>query len=355
MHGQFVEAAAESLSSPQYHDMTPRSHTLNGLQMVLHRPSLVLAEIAWRWTFGIAVVVLLTFSTVEFLDTLPVGRGEFLLFRSGRTLLILKAIQHILRGSLPRAAALTFLLAVMLSLAWIALASVGRATTLDALLQYFRQRGILNLPTRSTVPMLRSLAGLNFLRVAMTAAAALASLGAFIIASGLGSSARATVLLWILLMLVAVTWSRLNWWLSTAPIFVAARTNDALKGLAAVIDLYTQRRWSFFAIAAWFNIGHVLAFALASFAATVALVLAYRFPGLALAATVIVLFIYLAVVDFLHVARLAAYMSLLTGAPSTPVSAIKSSPELGPGSGLDRRAGVDPDELILSDLPLSPS
>jgi hypothetical protein len=334
--------------------MTPRSHTLNGLQTVLRTPSLVLTEIAWRWTFGIAVVVLLTFSTVEFLDTLPVGRGEFLLFRSGRPLLILRAIQHILRGSLPRAAALTFLLAVMLSLAWIALASVGRATTLNNLLQYFRQRGM-DLPSLSTGPMLRSLAGLNFLRVAMTAAAALAWLGTFIIASRVDSPTRATVFLWILLMLVAVTWSRLNWWLSTAPIFVAARTNDALKSLAAVIDLFTQHRWSFFAIAAWFNIGHVLAFALASSVATLALVLAYRFPGLALTATVIVLFIYLAVVDFLHVARIAAYMSLLTGGPSTPVSPIKSSPELGPGSGLDRRARVDPDELILSDLPLSPS
>jgi hypothetical protein len=330
--------------------MMPRSHTLNGLQTVLHRPSLVLAEIAWRWTFGIAVVVLLMFSTVEFLDTLPVGRGESLLLRSGRPLLTFRALQHILGGSLPRVAALTFLLAVMLSLAWIVLASVGRAAILNALLQYFRRCGVLNLPSLSPVPALRSLVGLNLLRIAMTAAAALAFLGTFIIASRVDSPARATVLLWILLMLVALTWSRLNWWLSTAPIFVAARTNDALKSLAAVIDLYAQRRWSFFAIAAWFKIGHVLAFALASSIATLALVVAYRFPGLALTGALIVLFIYLAAVDFLHVARLAAYMSLLTVAPATPASPIQSSPQLGPGSD-----SVDPDELILSDLPVSAS
>jgi hypothetical protein len=62
------------------------------------------------------------------------------------------------------------------------------------------------------------------------------------------------------------------------------------------------------------------------------------------------LFIYLAAVDFLHVARLAAYMSLLTVAPATPASPIQSSPQLGPGSD-----SVDPDELILSDLPVSAS
>ena len=49
---------------------------------MLRRPSLGLAEIAWRWSLSFAAVLLLFFSFVEYLDTLPVTEADLLLLRS---------------------------------------------------------------------------------------------------------------------------------------------------------------------------------------------------------------------------------------------------------------------------------
>lgn len=68
--------------------MTRRSPTLEGFRAILQRPSFGLAEITWRWSFGAAAGLLLGFSFFEYLDTLPVSRGDLLLLRTAQPVLI---------------------------------------------------------------------------------------------------------------------------------------------------------------------------------------------------------------------------------------------------------------------------
>ena len=65
-------------------------------------PVLGLAEIAWRWSFGLAATAVLLFSLREYLGTLPVTAGEMLLLRTRQPALIAQALARIFQGSVSR-------------------------------------------------------------------------------------------------------------------------------------------------------------------------------------------------------------------------------------------------------------
>src|SRR5689334_3015965 len=119
--------------------MKRRSPTLEGFKATFRLPSVVLAEIAWRWCFGLALVTLCAFSFREYMSTLPVTSAEIFLLQTRQPPLMLKAMAEILQGSMPRAANAVIVLAVALTLGWIVLASLGRAATLDSLFAHFRE------------------------------------------------------------------------------------------------------------------------------------------------------------------------------------------------------------------------
>src|SRR6267143_5762499 len=107
--------------------MKRRSPTLEGFQTMFRLPSLGLAEIAWRWSFGVAVGVLFVFSFREYMSTLPVTAGEMLLLRTRQPAFVWQAVARIFQGSAPRAVAAVIVLILTLTLAWVVLAAVGRA------------------------------------------------------------------------------------------------------------------------------------------------------------------------------------------------------------------------------------
>ena len=86
-------------------------------------PLLGLAEIAWRWSFGLAAAAVLLFSLREYLDTLPVTTGDMLLLRTRQPVLMLQVLSRIFQGSAPRAVAAFAVLVPALGLAWIIIAS----------------------------------------------------------------------------------------------------------------------------------------------------------------------------------------------------------------------------------------
>src|ERR1700730_12699975 len=176
--------------------MKRRSPTFEGFQTMFRMPVLGLAEIAWRWSFGLAAAAVLAFTLREFLATLPVTAGEMLLLRTRLPALIAQAIASIFRGSAPRAAAALVVLTLALTLVWIVLASLGRAVTLKTLLEYFRGSGRVRpfdyargrlggepetRPT-ATTRGLTSLLVLNFLRAATMLAAFVGVVGAMLVA-----------------------------------------------------------------------------------------------------------------------------------------------------------------------------
>src|SRR6202022_3439760 len=211
--------------------MKRRSPTLEGFQVLFRQPALGLAEIAWRWSFSLAVAASLLYSVGQYLATLPVTSAEIFLLRTRQPVLILQALDRIFQGSAPRAVAAAIVLALALTLGWIVLASVGRAATLKALFGYFRENSE---PSDSAVDgtagtpswRMASLIGLNSLRASAALAAVVGgTLGALLLAAASSSRTdpapgRALLIFFVLTMLAGLAWTTLNWVLSLAAIFV---------------------------------------------------------------------------------------------------------------------------------------
>ncbi len=59
--------------------------------------------------------------------------------RTGQPVLVLQAIARIVQGSAPRVVASIIVISLALTLAWIVLASLGRAAVLKTILDYFER------------------------------------------------------------------------------------------------------------------------------------------------------------------------------------------------------------------------
>jgi hypothetical protein len=334
--------------------MTRPSPTLEGFRAILRRPSFGLAEIAWRWSFGAAAGLLLLFAFVEYLDTLPVSKGDLLLLRTSQPLLISRAVLHIFRGSAFRVVETAVVLVLTLGAAWILVASSARAATLEALLAHFRQAGVsTSCHKQKESWRLRSLFGLNFFRLSATVAATVGCFAAVLLGGAVSKPtdpAPGSVLLIILTvtMLVWLAWSTLNWFLSLAAIFVVADGQDTFGAITAAVDLCQTRPGSVFAAGTWFGLAHLTAFVVASSVVAFPLGFAAVLPAsVVLGGVLLITLLYLAVTDFLYIGRLAAYLAMVE-MPGAPVST-GIAPPLSPQSS----PAVDASELILSDVPAS--
>lgn len=342
--------------------MQSRSPTLEGFKIAFRRPSFGLAEIAWRWSFGGAAILLLVFSFCEYLGTLPVGHSDLLLLRTGHPVLISRAVLHIFRGSALRVVETAVVFALTLGVGWIVIASLGRAATLKAMLMHFRQAE-LSVRKENNPWRLRSLFALNFFRLGATLAASVGCVAAVLLAGAASrpaDPALGSVLLIILTvsLLVWLAWSTLNWFLSLAAIFVVANGQDTFDAIAATVDLCQARPGSLFAAGTWFGLAHVTAFVVASSVVGFPLGFAAVLPpGVVLGGVLLVTLLYFAIADFLYTGRLAAYVAMVE-LPDAPLSAqTVPLPLPQKGSYLDpslpSSAAVDADELILSDIPTS--
>ncbi len=100
----------------------------------------------------------------------------------------------------------------------------------------------------------------------------------------------------------------------------------------------------------WFGLAHLTAFILATSVVAFPLALIQVLPaGIVLGGVLLVTLLYLAVADFLHVGRLAAYLYILEGPDAVPAPEAAHPPLAGPPT--PEQAEVDRDELILSDIP----
>ncbi len=331
--------------------MTSRSPTLEGFRAIFRRPSLGFAEIAWRWSFGAAAGLLITLSCFEYLDTLPVTRGDLLLLRTRQPVLISQAVGNILHGSGERLVKAFIVLAVALTMVWILVAALARAATIKALLQHFREK--FESPERTTEWRIDPLLGLNFLRAAVTLAAVVACFAGFTL-GGMAfppddPAPGATFLIVLIVSaLVWLAWSMMNWLLSLAAIFVVANGRDTFGAISDAVNLLRRRSGPVLAVGTWFGLAHTVAFIIASTVAAFPLGLATILPGwMVLGGLIAVTLLYFAVADFFYIGRLAAYVAILelpeVSVPSFQPSALCLQPS----------GNVDPSELILGDVPAS--
>jgi hypothetical protein len=271
-------------------------------------------------------------------------------------------VLHIFQGSGFRLAQTAVLLALTLGIAWVVVASLGRAATLKALVAHFREGNIsTSEPQEKKNGPLRSLFALNSFRLGATVAATVGCLAAVLLggaASRPANPAPGSALLIILTvtMLVWLAWSTLNWFLSLAAVFVVSGGQDTFGAIAAAVDLCRTRSASVFAAGTWFGVAHLTAFVVAGSVVGFPLGFAAVLPaGVVLVAVLVVTLLYSVIADFLYVGRLAAYVAIAE-MPESPVNPELAPPPPLPQSGTyrDRSSSspaVDPSELILSDVP----
>jgi hypothetical protein len=338
------------------------SPTLEGFRASFRRPWLNLAEITWRWSVVAAGWALAFFWLIEYLDSLPVSRSDAALLSTRHPLLVGRAISHILRGSLNRAMLAALLAVLALSLLWIITASLGRAATVRALLDYFH-RDAASSASSETYPKPRplpSLIGLNFLRAALTLAAILAFLGAAILVSFISSDAKpkpglAFILFLPLGGLICILWPLMNWLLSLASLFAVRDGEDTLSALSVAVTFSRERAGPVAAVSTWTGLAHLAAFSFATTAISMPLAFIQVAPSrLVIAGIILVALAYFAVADWLYTVRLAGYVCIAElpealASPAPQPAPPPSSQQSAPDS--PAQATIDRDEPILSDLP----
>ena len=361
--------------------MASWSPTVEGFRAVFRRPSVPFAEVLWRWSFGAAVIVLIGFGFIEYLDMLPVSNVDLLFLRSGHPFLISQAAARILGGSGLRFVLAGILIFVGLAALWIAMASLGRGVTLNALVNYLGERSHAvrdgqiaadeSLVAGAVAPKwrVRSLAGLYFLRVGLALAAAGACIAALILAGFVSTKQNPQpelvfLLVLIVLFLVWLAWTFVSGFLSLASVFVVRAGEDTFGALSASAEFCRDRRGPVAAVSVSYGLAHLVVFFVATSVVAFPLGFAGLLPiGFVLSAVVFLTLVYFALVDTLHVARLAGNVAILEAPPAvvetapviaeSPVSAVFVGGQVRQISAASESAMVDQDELILSDAPLA--
>lgn len=310
--------------------MKRRSPTLEGFQTMFRLPLLGLAEIAWRWSFGLAATAALLLTLREYLATLPVTPGEMLLLRTRQPSLIAQALARIFQGSAPRAVAALVVLTLALTLAWIVIASIGRAAIVKTLLEYFRGSGRVQLAHETEAQPVSNIWGftslliLNSLRALTMLAATVGAVGAMLIARAASSPddpspGKVLLIFWLLTLLIGLACPMLNWYLSLASLFVVRDGTSAFGAMAKAVEFCRMRPGALAAAGTWFGVAHAIVFVVATSAVAVPLGLAEALPGsVVFGGVLLVTLLYFAAVDFLYVGRLAAYVFLFEAQEPEP-------------------------------------
>ena len=322
----------------------------SGLRAVRETPALAVAEIAWRWTFGLVawIVVVLTVRTI--MAGVDVSAVETAFARSSDAFLIADTIARVIVQVLPRFIQALVIVIPVLALVWIAAATLGRAATVRTLVAagrnagfqpaegsparaVFARDGVLVPPTSRR--LLVSLTVVHSLRALVTIATFLAFFGTVFFVSSNASldpqsgAAPLLLLAWMLLaLLLCLLWGVVNWFLALAPIFCVPENTGAWRAIGDSLAFFRNRSREYLAIASAYGLFRLAAMVVAILAGLV--VVTAGSVRAALVLSIVVALVYFAVADVLYIARLASYVVLseapppeLAQAASAPVSDLK--------------------------------
>jgi hypothetical protein len=290
----------------------------SGFSAVFSRPSVFAAELAWRWTFGAAALLLIGYSVLLFLSSIPISERDLFYLSGVIPGMVPSALAHIFNGAGPKTMRLLAALIIGLGLLWWLASAFGRAVVL---LELVPQR------KRSAPAGIRILFQINFLRTIFALFALIACAGAFALASRLAIAGGTVIdqapatqpdttifyLVFLpLIFLVAWFWSTLNWYLTIAPLLAIQTGGGVADAIARSAALVWKQPGQYFWVGVVFgSLRLLLAGIFLFFAASVFAVLVQFSSGSAFVGLAILALFYFAVADFLNIARLAAYERIL--------------------------------------------
>ena len=335
-----------------------RSPLRDGWRVLQRAPASVLAEIAWRWTFGLAFWATLYYGFREYFASVEITNAEYAAMRSLQPYTWMAICARIMVAFVEGLHIIGPIIIPALVILWIALATLGRSATIRALCHVddgsaLRSGG--DIPTASINWV--STAALNFFRVILLFAALLAYFGCGILIDTLVDPTQhlgAVVLLAGLVLIAIVSiWGMLNWFLSLAPIFTVRDGAGIGRALSDAVDLYRARANAF--TSSGFSFG-VMRTVLAIVATILSLLPIAHFGGTHVRLTALIIvsvsLAYFVLADGLNVWRLAAYISFTEPEPAPPVITI---PEPTPSILLPPEPSSAPQPPELPDPPTDSS
>jgi hypothetical protein len=302
---------------------------MEGLRLVLRQPALGMAEIVWRWSFATTSWLLCGYLAFGYLDTLPVTNGDLFLLRSGVPALTFGAIQHILLSGRQRLVTAALICLITMCMAWVFAASVGRTATISVLLDRANIEATnsvvvdsQNSPTVLSRLLSKTVLTLHALRAALLLGMLVAFLGAVVVAGSASSYHGAHPAIGFLLFLflagaIATLWCALDWLLSTAPIFAIRDGESTLGAISETVTLVCERFGALVRSSGLFGTIHLVVFFVVISLLSVLLPVARMFsPGAMVLLILTLALLYFALIDFLRVARLAAYINIAVPEPN---------------------------------------
>jgi len=292
--------------------MATSSPSRVGFRTVWRQPALVLAEVAWRWSWGLASTAVLAVCARAYLQSITVTNADLVELRSNVPVLVADAINRMLEGSAAILARLAAVAVPAIALMWVVTASLGSAAVLKALLP------------QAAKPPMRTLLGVHFLRAAAALAAILGYMGAAVLAAHITAPGEnptpqeaATHLLAFglvflgLVALVALAWGSVNWYLSLSPALVVRDRRDAFGALAEAWALVRRHRREFWGVGLLNSFLRLFFMGVLTVVSIPPLYLTGEVPGWVVVAIIVLLtLVYFVIADFCYVARMAAYIEI---------------------------------------------
>jgi hypothetical protein len=299
----------------------------DGFAALWHEPALFLAELTWRWGFGLAAWSLTIISAAWFLDSLKLSSGDRFLLSTLQPHLLGGAVRHIFRGSLNRFLWEQTVQLLGLVLLWAFAATAGRAATIRRLVVMFGGEENSRTMSRELAPIFV----LNLLRAAWTLIATTAGFVSLVGGFVLARNQRPLRAALLLALGTGLSWAfgvMLNWFFGLAPLFCVRNRVAASEALAQSVEFFSRQAGRLFGIGFVFTLLRLVWAGTMFFVVFAPLRLVHHVGrGWIALLMALVALLYFAGADLLYLARLGAYASLAED-ESHPVEAPK---ELGQG------------------------
>lgn len=291
----------------------------DGFAALRHEPTLLAAELTWRWCFGLSAWILGIISIRLFLNGLTVSPLDQFLLRTMQPVLLMDALQHIFRGSLARFLLEQTILLAGLIVLWALAATAGRTATLHRLVAMFRlepdedpESAQWNFGAVFALQLLRAIWSL----IAFGAAIALWLYGAAMASNG--HALRAALALSFGTCGAFLAGVTLNWYLSVAPLFCVRSHVSAREGLDQAIDFSQEHAGRLSLLAFGFFVLRTFWAGMMSLAFLSPLSWSARIGGRWTSVLMgLMALVYFAGADLLYLARLGSYVSLAEDRPDT--------------------------------------
>lgn len=278
-----------------------------GLRAVLRDPGMLLAEILWRWSFGLTASVLLFVSGMTLLRSVHVSETDAAAWRSNNPTLMAQAMANMLLESGPRMGAIAARVLPAITLVWVLLAAAGRTFTMNRL-----GKGDISFRTVLALHCARALAlwlAVTGLGMAIWFDAGVATQG-----SQTDYFLYYALVFWSV-VLIGGFWVIANWYLSLAPIFSLQTGAGFLSSTWRAVRLAKAQSGDFGGISLIFGILRLVSLAIAFVLCVLPSGWVGTWPRSYTTWVVAVSLAYFAVGDFLYLARMAAY--LIAASPET--------------------------------------